>query len=71
MQPVCKRGHPRTPWNIRWNIRSDGRRYSICKPCQCFRHKLKYRKDDAFREREKQRTRENYHRRKEQPACQP
>jgi len=68
MKDTCKRGHPRTPDNIRW-ARTAGRKpYTICKPCQRLRQKLRYRNDTAFMRAERQRTRANYHRRQGQPA---
>lgn len=71
MTPTCKRGHPRTPENIRWAHPADRKPYSICKVCQRLRQKLRYRNDTEFMMAERQRTRANYHRRQEQPACQP
>lgn len=66
---TCKRGHPRTEANTRYFKRRDrpDRAFAVCLDCRAHLARLKYRKDDAFREQEKARKRNNYHARRPSP----
>lgn len=60
MYNFCPQRHEFTEANTRWITAATGRRYRQCRACHNDRARLKYRHDDAWREKEKQRTRDNY-----------
>jgi hypothetical protein len=49
---TCRHGHPWTAASTQW-ITTAAKRYRQCKTCHAKRQRLKYRNDDAYREREK------------------
>lgn len=58
MIKFCKRGHAYTLKNTRWYTHSaNGKSYRTCRRCISMRVRLKYRHDDAWREKEKLRAR--------------
>ena len=57
----CKRGHPRDKAVTRWQVHENGRAYRACRACQRLCARLRYRNDDNYREKEKQRTLANYY----------
>jgi hypothetical protein len=51
----CRAGHLWSTQNTRWHKRADGRSYRQCRQCAARRGRLRYRNDDAWREKEKAR----------------
>ena len=65
---TCPHGHPWTEANTKYAKRPDGRTFKQCRACHTGRIRLRYRNDDAFREREKARTLARYYAAREQRA---
>lgn len=58
----CPRNHPQTEFNRQaYRHSKSGKPYTRCRLCVALRTRLKYRNDEAFREKEKARTLANYH----------
>ena len=64
MPRICKRGHVFEGANRQTYLRKDGTTYFAV--CRLFLLNLRYRKDEAFREAQKQRSLRDYYRRKEE-----
>ena len=61
MPDRCPRNHLYTPATEKWYTHSNGKVYRTCGTCHALRARLKYRHDEAHREREKARGLARYH----------
>jgi len=58
---TCPHGHLWTEENTKYAKRPDGHTFKRCRACHAGRMRLRYRNDDAFREREKARNLARYY----------
>ena len=66
MTTHCRRGHPWTDANTRWLVSSlTGKPFRQCKLCKRIKEKLRYRHDEAFRNKQKAKALDRSYRRKE------
>lgn len=55
----CLRGHPYTKWNTLWSVGQKGTPQRSCRRCRMLRLRRKYRTDEAYRAKERERARRN------------
>jgi len=60
MTPRCRHGHLYTEANTRWYTNA-GKPYRQCRTCASNRMRLKYRNDEAYREKQKHRCLARYY----------
>ena len=68
MTPRCPHGHLFTPSNTRWYM-NDGKPYRQCRACASSRMRLKYRDDEAYREKKKNSGLARYYARRDGPKA--
>ena len=65
MKLGCCRGHRFNETNAKWIRHANGKYYAQCRICNSLRMKLRYRHDENFRNRERQRSLARYYEKKE------
>lgn len=68
---LCKRGHAWDEANTRWVLSYKGRPMRQCRACIRYLKKLRYGRDDAWREQQKAKALGRYYRRQGRIECRP